>query len=169
VTGPKAVEKKPPDPKVQLLVGITGRSTSGRISNYLYDEVLDDCIRRLGEAEIVFPTSAGNDMMRADAVKAARQETVRYVVLLEIGSEYVDAGREATTNDELYVAFTIFEPETAKLKRAGRGHQHIYQTGRTGVSRPPNGNPVYSEYALRQAAREAADKILSAFDIKARD
>jgi len=169
VDGSKAVEKKAEQPKIQAMVGIDGRGAFRNIPSYLYDTVLDNCIRRLGEAEVVFPTSGGSGMNRSDAVKAARQETVRYVVLLEIGSEFADAGREPSTQDELYVAYTIFEPETAKVKHAGRAHQHIYQTGPGGISLPSKNSPVYSEYALRQAAREAADKILAAFDIKVRE
>jgi hypothetical protein len=173
VSGPKEIENKPkPQPKFQILIGITGRSVFTNVPYYLYDTVLENCIRRLGEAEIVFPTSAGHDMNRSDAIKAAKQETVRYVVLLEMGSEFADAGRSSSNSnnqDDLYVAYTIFEPETGKLKRAGRTHQHIYQTGRGGVTTPSKNSPVYSEYALRQAAREAADKILASFDIKVRE
>lgn len=171
VSGPKEVEKKPaPKPKLQLLVGITGRDIFTSIPYYLYDSVLDNCVRRLGEAEIVFAASAGHDMNRSDAVKAAKQETVRYVVLLELGNEFADAGRRTSDNqNDLYVAYVIFEPETAKLKGAGRTHQHIYRTGRGGVSLPSKNSPLYSEYALRQAAREAADKILASFDIKVRE
>ncbi len=171
VSGPKEIEKKPaPKPKLQLLVGITGREVFTSIPYYLYDSVLENCIRRLGEAEIVFATSAGHDMNRSDAIKAARQETVRYVVLLEVGNELADAGRRTSDNqNDLYVAYVIFEPETAKIKQIGRAHQHIYQTGRGGVSLPSKNSPLYSEYALRQAAREAADKILASFDIKVRE
>jgi hypothetical protein len=170
VSGPKEVEKKAtPQPKIQLLVGITGRSVFTNVPYYLYDSVLENCIRRLEEANIVFPTSAGHDLSRGQAIKAAKQETVRYVVVLELGSEYADAGRVSDNQDSLYVGYTIFEPETAKMKNAGRAHQHIYQTGRGGVSLPSKNSPVYSEYSLRQAAREAADKILASFDIKVRE
>ena len=171
VSGPKAVEKKPTGPqKIQLLVGIDARSPLSTIPFYLSDTVLDNCIRRLGEAGIVMATSGGSNINRADAIKAAKQETVRYVVLLRIGSEYADAGRQVKNGqDELYVEYTVFEPETAKVKRSGRAHQTIYQTGRGGVSSPSKNSPLYSEYAIKQAAREAADRILAGFDIKVRE
>ena len=38
-----------------------------------------------------------------------------------------------------------------------------------GVSLPSKNSPVYSDYAVKQAAREAADRILEAFDIKVRE
>jgi len=169
VSGPKTVEKKPEPKRIQMLVGIDKHEAFTTIPFYIYDTVLDNCIRRLGEADIVMPTSAGSDMNRGAAIKAAKQETVRYVVLLHIGSEYADAGKQVKNGqDELYVDYTVFEPETAKVKAAGRAHQHIYQTGRGGISLPSKNSPIYSEYAIREAAREAADRILERFDIKIR-
>lgn len=170
VSGPKPVEKKAePAPRIQMVVGITGSEVFTPLPYYLLDTVLANCIRRLGEAEIVFPTSGGRDMNRSDAIKQAKRETVRYVVLLKLGDEYADANPRVRNNqNDLYVEYTIFEPETAKVKRSGRVHQHIYQTGRGGISLPTKNSPIYSEYAVQQAAREAADQILAAFDIKVR-
>lgn len=171
VSGPKAVEKKStPAPKLLLLVGINRGDAFTTVPYYIYDTVLDNCIRRLGEAEIVLPTSAGNNVNRGDAIKAARQETVRWVVSLEVRSVYADGGKQVKNNaDELYVDYTVIEPQTGKIKRSGRTHQTIYQTGRGGVSLPSKNSPVYSEYAIKQAAREAADRILAGFDIKVRE
>lgn len=170
VSGPKPVEKKPEASKrIQLLVGIDKHQAFTTTPYYLYDTVLDNCLRRLGEAEIVMPTSAGSSFTRADAVKAAKQETVRYVVLLNLGSEYADAGKQVKNGqDSLYVDFVMFEPETAKIKTSGRAHQHIYQTGRGGINLPTKNSPIYSDYAIKQAAIEVANRILNAFDIKIR-
>ncbi len=171
VSGPKTVEKKPTAaPKLQLLVGINRSTAFTTIPFYIYDTVLDNCIRRLGEAEIVLPMSAGNNVDRADAIKAAKQETVRWVVSLEVRSVYADSGKQVKKNaDELYVDYTVIEPVTGKVKQSGRTHQTIYQTGRGGVSAPSKNSPLYSEYAIKQAAREAADRILAGFDIKVRE
>jgi hypothetical protein len=170
VTGPKTTEKKPaPAPKLQLLVGIDRQDAFSNIPFYIYDTVLDSVIRRLGEAEIVFANSGGK-MNRADAVRAAKQETVRWVVSLEIRSIYADAGRQVKNNqDELAVDYTVIEPETGKIKRSGQTHQHIYQNGRGGVSLPSKNGAVYSEYSIKQAATEAADRILGGFDINVRE
>ena len=106
-----------------------------------------------------------------EAIKRAKEETVRYVVWLQIGSELADSGRKPSSNsvDELYVSYTIFEPGTAKFKQSGRSHHQIYQTGRGGVSTPNKNSPLYSEYALKQAARETAQRILDAFEIRLSD
>ena len=171
VSGPKQVEKKPDSaPKVELLVGINSTDAFATTPLYLYDTVLDVCMRRLGDADMVFASSAGNRFSRSDAVKAAKEQAARYVVMLNIGDEYADATRQVKNGqNELYVEYVIFEPVSAKVKQTGRAHQRIYQTGRGGVSLPTKNSPIYSDYALRQAAQEAADRILAAFDIKAPD
>jgi len=169
VAGPKSIEKKPATaPKVLLLVGIDRQDAFSTVPYYVYDTVIDNVIRRLGEAEIVFANSGGK-MNRADAVRAAKQETVRWVVSLEIRSIYADSGRQVKNNqDELAVDYTVIEPQTGKIKRSGQTHQHIYQNGRGRVSLPSKNGPVYSEYSIKQAAIEAADRILAGFDITVR-
>ena len=170
VAGPKTIEKKPaPAPKVQLLVGIDHQNVFNNVPYYIYDTVLDDCIRRLGEAEIVFANSGGN-MNRAEATRAAKQEKIRWVVNLEIRSIYTDSSRQVKNNqDELYVSYVVIEPETAKVKHSGQTRQHIYQNGRGGISMPSKNGGVYSEYSIKQAAIEVADRILGEFDISVRE
>lgn len=170
-TGPRTAEKKPTaEPRLQLLVGINRADAFTTTPYYVYDTVLDDCIRRLGEAEIVFATSGGNNMNRSEAVKAAKQETTRWVVSLEVRSFYAESGRQIKSGqDELYIDYTVIEPVTGKIKRSGRTQRHIYQNGRGGISLPSKNGPVYSEYSIKQAAVEAADKILAGFDIKVRE
>lgn len=171
VSGAKSVEKKPePAPKVQLLVGIDGHQVFTNVPFHVYDTVLENCIRRLDEAEIAFTTSAGNNMNRADARKAAKQETTRWVVSLEVRSIYADAGKQVRNGqDELYVEYTVIEPGTGNIKHSGRTRQVIDQNGRGGVTSPNRNGPIYSDYSIRQAAREAADRILAEFDIKVRE
>jgi hypothetical protein len=172
VSGPKTVEKKPEKaPRLQLLVGIDNRDPTSNIPYYVSDTVIDSCVRRLGDASDVMVTSAGRGMNRAEAIKRAKEETLRYVVWLQIGSELADSGRQQSKNalDELYVSYTILEPGTAKSKQSGRSHHQIYQTGRGGVSTSTKNSPLYSDYALKQAARETAERILAAFEIKLRD
>lgn len=172
VSGPKTIEKKPEKPpRLQLLVGIDNRDPTSNIPYYVSDTVIDNCVRRLGDASEVIVTSAGRGMNRADAIKRAKEETVRYVVWLQIGSELADSGKQPSKNsvDELYVSYAILEPGTAKFKRTGRSHHQIYQTGRGGVSAPNKNSPMYSEYALKQAAQETAERVLEAFEIKLRD
>jgi len=169
--GAKTPEKNPPaEPKLQLLVGINRADAFTSTPFYVYDTVLADCIKRLSEAEIVFATAGGNNMNRAEGVKAAKQETTRWVVSLELRSFYAESGRQVKPEqDELYIDYTVIEPVTGKIKRSGRTQRHIYQSGRGGATLPPQRGPGYSEYSIRQAAMEAADRILAGFDIKVRE
>lgn len=173
VSGPKTIEKKPaPTPRLMLLVGIEDRNTFSNIPYYLSDTVLDNCVRRLGDAADVIATPVARGMTRADAIRRAKAEKEIYVVWLELASEFENSSKQSKTGpDELYVRYTIFEPVTAKIRQSGRTHQQIYKTGRGGVSAPTasKNSPLYSEYALKQAAREAAERVLEAFDITLRD
>ena len=171
VSGPKTVEKKPEKPpSIQLLVGVADPDAFTNIPYYLSDTVLDNCLRRLGDASDVMATSAGRGMNRSDAIRHAKEEKNRYVVWLQIGSDLTNSSKQSKNGpDELYVNYTIFEPETAKVRQSGRTHQSIYKTGRVGVSGPSKNSPLYSEYALKQAARETAERVLETFDIKLRD
>ncbi len=171
-TAAKTAEKKTATEfKLQLLVGINRADAFTITPYYVYDTLLADCIRRLSDAEIVFVNSGSNNMNRSAAVKAAKEETTRWVVSLEVKSFFAESGRQIKPEqDELFVEFTVVEPVTGKIKRSGRTQRHIYQSGRGGNSLPTTkGGPNYSEYSIKQAALEAADKILAGFDIKVRD
>jgi hypothetical protein len=171
VSGPKTTENKTTTTaKVQLLVGIDRNEPFTTVPMYVFDTVLDKIIRRLGETDIVFANSGG-PMNRGDGVRAAKKETVRWVVVVEIKDIYADAGKPVknTDQDELVIEFTVIEPESGKAKRSGKTHQLIYPNGRSSVSLPSkNAGAVYSDYSINQAANEAADRILEGFDISPR-
>ncbi|HYR76225.1 MAG TPA: hypothetical protein VEM96_10315 [Pyrinomonadaceae bacterium] len=171
VSGPKPLEKTPAKvPRIHLLVGVENRNPLTNIPYYLSDTVLDNCVRHLADSADVVPNAVGRGMDRVDAVRRAKAEKEDYVVWLQIEGDVLDSGKQQKNGpDELYVRYTIFEPVTAKVRQSGRTHQQIYKTGRGGVSTSTKNSPVYSEYALKQAAREAAERILEAFEIRVRD
>jgi hypothetical protein len=171
VSGPKAVEKKPDKPaSLQLLVGIEEADAFVNIPFYLSDTVLDNCIRRLSDPSDVLATSAGRGLTKSEALRRAKDEKNRYVVWLQIGSDVSPSTKQSKNGpDELYVSYIVFEPETAKIRVSGRAHHSIYKAGQVGVSGPMKNSPIYSEYAMKEVAREIADRILDAFDIKVRD
>ena len=160
--------KTQPSSRLYLLVGVHDPTAFDRVPYYVADTVLDACLRRLAEAKEVVPNAAPRRMSRSDAVKAAKAETTRYVVWLQVGNERADSGAEISTHsDELYVTYMILEPGTAKVKQTGRAQHSIYKVGNVGVSGPSSiPRSVYSDYAIKQSAREAADKILAAFEIR---
>jgi len=108
-------------------------------------------------------------MSRNDAMKAAKAETTRFVVWLQVGNERAEYGSDVTgSSDELYVKWTVFEPGNGKIKKWGTVHNSTYKTGNVGVAVPSSTrrSAVYTEYALKQSAQEAADKILEALEIR---
>jgi hypothetical protein len=171
VSGPKTVEKTPVKaPKIQMLVSVEARNLLVSVPYYLSDTVLDNCVRRLNDATEMNATIAGRSMTRAEAVLKAKAQKEAFVIFLQIESDIAPSAKQAKNGpDELYVRYTIFEPATARIKQWGRTHQQIYKTGQGGVSTSSKNSPVYSEYALKQAAKEAAERVLEAFEIRLRD
>ena len=171
VSGQKTVEKAPANtPKIQLLVSIEDRNLLVGVPYYLSDTVLDNCVRRLNDAAEINATVARRSMTRAEAVTKAKAQKEAFVIFLQIESDIAPTAKQAKNGpDELYVRYTIFEPATARIKQWGRTHQQIYKTGQGGVSTSSKNSAVYSEYALKQAAKEAAERTLEAFEIKIRD
>jgi hypothetical protein len=171
VSGPKTVEKATVKaPKIQLLISVEDHNLLVGVPYYLSDTVLDNCVRRLNDAAEINATTAGRGMTHAEAVVRAKAQKEAFVIFLQIESDIAPSAKQAKNGpDELYVRYTIFEPATARIKQWGRTHQQIYKTGQGGVSTSSKNSPVYSEYALKQAAREAAERVLEAFEIKLRD
>lgn len=169
VSEPKEVEAKPKEAvQLQLLVGIDEPDLFSNAPHYLSITVLDACLKRLDEVTGVVAQPAAGRMTRPDATKAAKQEKERFVVWLKFGSDVADSGRQSgNATDEIYVTYFIFEPATAKLVRSGRTSYSMYKKGNVGISNPiPRRGGVYSEHAARELGREAADKILAAFEIR---
>ncbi len=172
ISGARTVEKPAPQPaKLRFLVGVENRSPFLNVPYYLSDTVMDNCVRRLADAANVIPTAIGRGIDRVDAVRRAKGEKETYVVWLQVESDTLDSGRDQKDGpDELYVRYTVFEPQTGKVRQSGRTHKSVYKTSRGGVATPTSRNgAIYSEYALKQAAREAAERILEAFEIKVKD
>ena len=171
VSGPKTVEKASVKaPKIQLLVSIEDHNQLASVPYYLSDTVLDSCVRRLNDAAEINATVARRSMTRAEAIARAKAQKEAFVIFLQIESDIAPSAKQAKNGpDELYVRYTIFEPATARIKQWGRTHQQIYKTGQGGVSTSSKNSAVYSEYALKQAAKEAAERTLEAFVIKISD
>ncbi len=162
----ETLAKPQPTPHLQLLVAVNELTGLERVHPRFSGIVLDTCVRRLREAAGVSATAAPRRMTRGEAIKAAKSETTRYVVWLEVRNERDDYGVDVSAqSDWLYVNYTILEPETAKIKETGRAQAGTARDGDVGVSgRLPRG--VYSDHLIKEAARQAADRILEAFKIR---
>lgn len=165
--------KTKPDtpPRLQLLVGIQEPGAFEGVPPFVADNVIRACVERLNEHVGVSATVTSRNINRGEAVKLAKSESQRYVIWLEVRSDAMDASRRSSRNrDDLFITYVIFEPTTAKIKQSGRAQHGVYSKGNVGIGLPPtSGGVVYSDYAIQQSAREAADKILAAFKIPGED
>jgi hypothetical protein len=166
----KSTEKSiaAPQKKVSLLVSIEDRNPFSNIPYYLADTALDACIDRLRDAAEISVSSSTRGMSRGDASRRAKTEKEIYVVWLQMVSDLPDSAKPSKkAPEELYLRYTIFEPTTARVITEGRTHQSIYRMSGGGVSSQTSSrnNPIYSEYALKQAAHEAGDLVMRAFEI----
>ena len=106
-------------------------------------------------------------MTRSEGLKAAKAETVRYVVWLQVRNERADYGADVSAQSaQLYVTYMIYEPGTAKLKGSGRAQYANAKIGNVGVSGPSARRAVFTDYEIKETAKQAADKILDAFHVK---
>ena len=156
-------------PAIQLLVGVDDPSPTSGIPRSFADIVLDACVHRLSQPAGVVVTAGSRNFNRGDATKAAKAETVRYVVWLQIANSSSDAGRQASGSaDEYYVNFMLLQPGTAKMKQSGHVLAGSKRVGNVGVGLPPasSGSPLYLEYIIKEEARQVAERILSALGIK---
>jgi hypothetical protein len=168
VASPTEAPSKPQmSSRLELLVTIDDPTGFDQVPLHIPDTVLGTCLRRLAEAKAVMPTPAARRMTRAEALKAAKAETARHVVWLQVRNEQAEYGADISTHsDQLYITFEIYEPGTAKIKESGRAWYRTVGVGNVGVSGPSSRRAVYSDYAIKETAKQAADKILNAFQIK---
>jgi len=154
-TAKKSLEK----PALPLIVGIDPNDSFSNIPLYFTGSVLQSCVERLRDEPAVSVEVASRDMSRGDAVKRAKVEKEGYVVLLQLRLDSMASPTNANLS-EVYVEYFVFAPTTAKQVTSGRTYQQAYRNRGVVVGPGTSGNTVYAEYRLKQAAREAAERIL---------
>jgi hypothetical protein len=152
-------------PEFTLIVGGYRGDVFEGIPTYYYETVLQSCSRRLDDSQGVHVDVASKEMTRSDAVNRARAEKEAYVVWLQLRRDAYAGGN--SNLDSIYVEYTVFEPTTAKVKTQGNCYQGIYRTGGVVLSPKTSGrnNTVITEGRLKDAAREAAERILKALHV----
>lgn len=167
-----AAPKPPKAPRLQFLLIVENPNPFDQTPYYLSDTLVAECGRRLEDAANVLATASREHLNRAEAANAAKVETERYVVWLQLGNDTADAGRPVQdTLDQLYVNYVIYEPTSANTRGSGRTYQRMAKVGNIGVSGPPSSrrSAVYAEEIVKRSAREAAERILNSFGIKIND
>lgn len=158
---PKPAEK--PEPAFTFVIGMDKYGDFSRIPLYVSNGVVRTCAGRLDESDLVKVEISTRDLGRADAVLRAKSEKEAYVVWLKLHPNTF-SGR-AGSNDDPYnveIEYYVFAPATAKQVTSGRTYPGVYRN--RGVIVSPR-TPTYGDYALNQAAREAAERILAYFHV----
>jgi len=166
------VDKKPQAETraaLSFIVGIDRVANFTSIPNYVNDSVLRACAERLDDSPSVKVSVANRDMNRGEAVKRAKAETESHIVWMQLRFE---SGQSVGNEDlsEIYIDYWVFAPTTAKMVTNGRSYQQAYRGGGV-IVMPRRGGRAslpYTEQLLKQAAREAAERILSAMDLPGR-
>ncbi|MFN2510418.1 MAG: hypothetical protein ABR568_03115 [Pyrinomonadaceae bacterium] len=164
------VEKKPAAETrapLSFIVGIDREAGFAIIPMYFYDSVLRAFADRLDDSTVKV-TVANREMNRGEAVKRAKAEAESQLVWMQLRFD------TASMNDadlrEVYIDYWVFAPTTAKTVANGRSYQQMYRGGGVIVMPRPGGrtSEPYAEQLLKQAARDAAERVLSALNLPGR-
>ena len=161
---PKAPEKKE-TPAVTFFLGVDRYQGFSNIPLSFYRTIAYECAQRFNETAGAKADVATQEMTRGDAVRKAKEAKAGFVVWLRLKVENL-SGDPTFVEDlnQIYIEYTVFAATTAKTAAWGHTYQQGYRKGGVVVGNPTpgRGNPARSEYLLKQAAREAADRILEA-------
>jgi hypothetical protein len=155
-------------PIATLLVGLDKSDGFSPIPLGVTSGVLDNCVDRLNDSASVKVIRESDSLGRGDAIKKAKSGTDgQHVVWLRVALDRFDSSRGATTNlNDVFIEYMVFAPITAKVVTSGRTYPQAYRnrsvipTARTGG--------LYGDYRYNEAARDAAERILSAMHIPTR-
>jgi hypothetical protein len=137
-------------------------------SSILTNVAVQGCLERLKQAASVSPR-AGSEMNRKEASDTAKASTDTYVMMIQLEVDPVRGNPRATVGYDdprhVYVSYVLFSPATGKIKASGNVYQRHIGPGGVPLPGPvPNTNSS-SEFSLRYAGREAADRVLSAIGL----
>ena len=141
--------------------------------NMMREDVVESFAARLRRAPSVSVTGGGRGS-RSDARRRAQGERTAVVVLISLEDEYGPGGPprgpDQQRNRSMVIRVTGYEPKTGAIKYNDTVYQRaVRQTatiGGIGIPIPTRTISRYpSQLELRQAAHDAADRLLSRFQI----
>ena len=165
-TAEKPAEKE--KPRLTFIVGVDRYEGFSTIPLNYYDTVTRSCANRLDDATAVKVDIVHGELSRSDAISRAKAEKEGYVVWLQLKAENLRGDPTTVDNlSQLYIEYWVFAPTTAKRVAFGHTYQQGYRKGGVVVGPPSSGRGSvgYSEYMLKQAARDAAERILGELKI----
>lgn len=136
------------------------------------DDIWKEFLERLGKARAVSVTQGGKGT-RGQARERAKSERETYVVLFQLEEEREMNGASTGRVDSraLLLKTYVYAPKTGDLKYADTIYQRPYRETATigGVRVPVPGTSRIERYPsqrqLEQAARDAADRLMSRFGV----
>jgi hypothetical protein len=152
-----------PKPALTLIVGMERSDTFGDPRVTSIGSVLLSFSDRLDDNPSVKVDQVRLDMRGSAAIHRARTEKEAYVVLLRLRTYSMVTGK--SENGQFCIQYWVFAPTTAKLKTSGQTSPQMSRN--RGVN--PNSRNIYGDLELQKAAREAAERILAAFNLPAPD
>jgi len=138
-------------PKITVLVG--RQPTSRRLLSE--DTIYAAFIQRLNEQKNVAAVAIGDLKKREHAVKQARTETDRFVVLLQLEIDNYQGGTIVLNSPDLQIKYLVFAPVTGRQKFKGKVYYQAIGGARARKDAWPNGPPI--KITPEAAAFAAAD------------
>jgi hypothetical protein len=171
---PRGASASAKDPSVVVSFSVLENDNAMMSLDYTaHDDIWKEFIDRLSKSRAVSVTQGGK-ATRGQARDRAKAEQDTYIVLFEMEdqSEMSGGGVGRTDSRTLVLKTYVYAPKTGSLKFADTIYQRPYRdTARIGgVPVPlPTGTHRMERYPsqlqLEQAARDAADRLLSRFNV----
>jgi len=171
---PATVPKPKPTPHLKTPVLVASYTPASIDVSTLDAELVQrTIIQRLGESGALAPRGS-EEMRRKDAEKTARNEAETYVVWLELenNSTYGSTLSNRDNPENYSLRFAVFAPRTGRLKAQGQISLGLYRRRSIGGIGLPGSRPACYpntsrnlDYALVMGAIEAANRIISSFDL----
>jgi hypothetical protein len=161
-------EAKKPEALVSFAVMRSDDASFG-IDPLARDGVGAAFMRRLGQSAAVEVRDAGKGR-RQDARSKAKEETKAYVVLFQLDEESGQMSMGRADSRTIIVRTYVYAPQTGDLKFTDTVYQRpAYDSARVGGVRIPvptrRVDRYPSQHELEQAGRDAADRLLSRFQV----
>ncbi len=160
-----SVKPETEKPRVNISVGIAPTGGFSNLPVYYNDSVLVSCAERLRSAPSAAVHVTGREITRGQAIKLAKSQKEGFVVFLELKNDNMSATVANPNYQDLYLDYTVFGPDTAKVVTSGKTYPRAYSKGSVIALPTGRNSSAYVEQMLQQAARDAADRILSALHL----
>ena len=163
----KPAAKKPE--ALHYFVVMRGDDATFGIDPMARDGVASAFARRLGESATIEVTDAGRGNRQA-ARSRAKEERKAYVVLFQLEEQAGDMSMGSADSRTLIIRTFVYTPVSGDLKYTDTIYQRpAYDSARIGGVRVPVPTRRIERYPsqreLEQAARDAADRLLSRFSV----